>query len=219
MVTTSQDTKTPESNRRERRKEETRSLLLHTAMKLFAKKGIFDTTVEEITEAADVGKGTFFNYFPSKEAILEALAERQLALVQKAVEQAQSATSIRPILRELFHSMSSTGPARSQLMFRSLLGTALTNRLMLQLVQRIHLKARERVAMILERGQQLGEVRRDREPIELARLLQHVLFGTLTIWCIGQPSDIEEWLDKSLELYFRGVAPEAASAEAARSAL
>ena len=51
------------SDRRERRKEETRRLILETAMKLFEKKGVFATTVEEITETADIGKGTFFNYF------------------------------------------------------------------------------------------------------------------------------------------------------------
>src|SRR6516162_2099426 len=87
--------------RRERRKVETRRQIFQAAMKLFEKKGIFNTTVEEITQAADVGKGTFFNYFPSKEAILSALAERQLGVINNALEKAGSARSIRPVLMEM----------------------------------------------------------------------------------------------------------------------
>src|SRR6266545_4252189 len=90
-----------ELGRRERRKEETRRQIVQAAMKLFEKKGIFGTTVEEITEAADVGKGTFFNYFPAKEAILSALAERQLGVINQAVEKAEDAETVRPILKQM----------------------------------------------------------------------------------------------------------------------
>jgi hypothetical protein len=57
-------------DRRQRRSAETRERLFHAAVRLFAEKGFAETTVEDITNAADVGKGTFFNYFPSKEHIL-----------------------------------------------------------------------------------------------------------------------------------------------------
>ena len=57
----------PPSSRRVRRSAETRERLFRTALDLFARKGFSETTVEDITEAADLGKGTFFNYFPSKE--------------------------------------------------------------------------------------------------------------------------------------------------------
>ena len=40
------------------------------ALGLFAERGFMETTVEDVTEAADVGKGTFFNYFPTKEHVL-----------------------------------------------------------------------------------------------------------------------------------------------------
>src|SRR5512142_1751846 len=84
--------------RRERRKEQTRRQIFAAAMKLFEKKGIFGTTVEEITRAADVGKGTFFNYFPTKEATLTVLTERQLGILARAAEQAKTASSVRPII-------------------------------------------------------------------------------------------------------------------------
>jgi AcrR family transcriptional regulator len=61
-------------SRRERKKTETRQRLLEAAWQLFQDRGYEHTTVAEITEAADVGKGTFFNYFPTKEEIVDEIA-------------------------------------------------------------------------------------------------------------------------------------------------
>jgi AcrR family transcriptional regulator len=61
-------------SRRERKKQKTRQRLLERAWDLFQERGYDDTTVEDITEAADVAKGTFFNYFATKEAILDEIA-------------------------------------------------------------------------------------------------------------------------------------------------
>ena len=83
-------------------------------MALFAKRGILNTTVEDITEAADVGKGTFFNYFPSKEHVLGVLLEGQLAKVAEAQAAAESGKhAIREVLRR-FMGRIVEEPARSQ---------------------------------------------------------------------------------------------------------
>ena len=60
-------------HRVQRRKAATRERLVRSASALFAKHGIYSTTVEDITEAADVGKGTFYEQFPSKTAIIRHL--------------------------------------------------------------------------------------------------------------------------------------------------
>ena len=69
------------TDRRQRRSEENRARIFEAAVKLFAKHGFTNVTVEQITEAADVGKGTFFNYFPTKEHLLVAMAELRKDLV------------------------------------------------------------------------------------------------------------------------------------------
>ena len=76
----------PASDRRQRRSAETRERLFRSALELFGQKGFAETTVEDITEAADVGKGTFFNYFPSKDHILLAFGEMQLSKLESAIE-------------------------------------------------------------------------------------------------------------------------------------
>ncbi|MBB5443780.1 MULTISPECIES: TetR/AcrR family transcriptional regulator [unclassified Paraburkholderia] len=58
-----------------RRKRETRARLLDAALELVAAKGLSSVTINEITEAADVGFGSFYNHFESKEGIFTALIE------------------------------------------------------------------------------------------------------------------------------------------------
>lgn len=58
-----------------RRKRETRARLLEAALRLMAEKGMEGVAINEITEAADVGFGSFYNHFESKEAIYLALTD------------------------------------------------------------------------------------------------------------------------------------------------
>src|SRR6202048_3189290 len=77
---------TTSPDRRQRRSSQIRERLFRAALDLFAQHGFADTTVEDITNAADLGKGTFFNYFPSKDHLLLAFAEMQLAKLQSIVD-------------------------------------------------------------------------------------------------------------------------------------
>ena len=58
-----------------RRKRETRSRLLDAALRLMSEKGMEGVAINEITEAADVGFGSFYNHFDSKDAIYAALMD------------------------------------------------------------------------------------------------------------------------------------------------
>lgn len=71
-------------NRRDRKKEQTRLHLLQIARVRFARHGIYATRVEDITEAADVAKGVFYNYFPSKNRLIAELLSQGVQLLEQS---------------------------------------------------------------------------------------------------------------------------------------
>ena len=66
-----------------------RSELIATAQHLFYTKGYETTSVSDIIDSVGVAKGTFYYYFDSKQAILEAiideLMDQSMAILQKIV--------------------------------------------------------------------------------------------------------------------------------------
>lgn len=74
-------------SRMERKKAKTKETIFQTAVELFLQKGYDQTTVDEIAEKADVAKGTFFNYFPTKDAILYYLSEQRLTLLTNLLDE------------------------------------------------------------------------------------------------------------------------------------
>ncbi len=91
------ETDTTEAQSRwDRRREQTHRRLLAAAERLFGTQGFDATTVEEIADAADVAKGTFFNYFSSKEALLGELLYRRIEPLLSALP-AGDATAVERI--------------------------------------------------------------------------------------------------------------------------
>lgn len=64
------DTEVPEAGLRERKKQQTRELILRVSLDLFEEKGYAATTIPEIAERADVSPRTVSSYFPAKEDLV-----------------------------------------------------------------------------------------------------------------------------------------------------
>src|SRR6266568_8011907 len=64
------DSPMPRASLRERKKEQTRVDIVRAAVKLFRERGYETTTVDDIVDAANYSRSTFFRYFGSKEDVL-----------------------------------------------------------------------------------------------------------------------------------------------------
>jgi AcrR family transcriptional regulator len=87
-----------ELGRRERKKQQTRQLLLDTAARLFTERGYAATSVADIAEAADVSKRTFFLHFPTKEDVLFSDGNARLDLALRVIEERDPSDSLREVL-------------------------------------------------------------------------------------------------------------------------
>jgi AcrR family transcriptional regulator len=195
----------PSPDRRERRQTETRERLFRAALKLFGERGFFETTVEDITEAADVGKGTFFNYFPTKEHVLSAFGELQVGKIEAAIHEARTTEFPFPdLFRRLVHALMYE-PARSAAFLRSVIIANLSS----EFVRR-HLCAkmghgRQMLAEFLTIGQERGDVRRDVDALELARSVQEGFFGAMLLWCMNDGSQLQTWYQPLFRLLWSGL--------------
>ncbi|MDJ1475224.1 TetR/AcrR family transcriptional regulator [Bacillus sp. LS15-K4] len=71
---------------RETRKKELKELIFLKAVQLFQERGYENVTVQDITTACGIAKGTFFNYFPKKENILLFLGDSQIDLWNESLK-------------------------------------------------------------------------------------------------------------------------------------
>lgn len=197
----------PSPGRRQRRSAEIRERLFRAALALFGKKGFAETTVEDITEAADVGKGTFFNYFPSKDHILLAFGEMQLGKLEAAIDTARRTNEPMPqFLRSLGVRMTQE-PTRNPEIIRALLqaylSTTPVREAMLGLQKRMLALHTEMIRI----GQEQGAIRGDLPAEEIAYVFRQTIFGTLLIWSLYGDATLHSRIESAFNLLWTGMAP------------
>ena len=89
-------------NRQRRRTDATHQKLLDAARAVFAEKGMDLARIDEISERADVGKGTFYYHFKGKPQIIKELIKNILGELVAAIEEkCRDASDIQSLLHNL----------------------------------------------------------------------------------------------------------------------
>jgi AcrR family transcriptional regulator len=91
------------SDRRSRKRRATRQGISNVATRLFMQRGFDHVTVDEIAEAADVGRMTVFNHFPRKEDMFFDLDEDGREVLREALRQRNPHVAPIDALRLLAH--------------------------------------------------------------------------------------------------------------------
>jgi AcrR family transcriptional regulator len=198
--------------RRERKKREARRRIYDAAFALFLEKGFDATTVDQIAQRADVGKGTVFNYFPRKTSFLAALAGDWTArLIEEFGPAPAWRGSTRAQLERAFRFLADLG-ARNPGLARLALAESLG---------RLHGAGGSGSAavegpirdfqgitrFVLRRGQERGDVRPDVEPEHAAELVESAFFRTLAhrLRDGGRRAAMHGELAAKLDIIFEGL--------------
>ena len=198
-----------ELTRRERKKEETKGRIAEVALELFRKNGVEDTTVEEICAKADVAKGTFFNYFPRKEAVFAFLSESWVEAAEQQIADAliKGAPAFKKV-RDVFVAI-----ARFHEEDR-----VLSKHMALEWTREKYEPTNELCRRwdalglhVMQQLQQKGELRKDVDPARAQRILEDVYHGTIMQWLESPepPFPLTDELRKRLDLAVQGLAPRA----------
>jgi AcrR family transcriptional regulator len=194
--------------RRERRAAETRMRIFRSALMLITERGLPNVTVEDITEAADVGKGTFFNYFATKDQVLGVMAEIQIGKINAAVAAGLDGNlPTQNVLRQLTQQLS-VEPGRSPALARALLSSFLGSESVREIVKRTMLEGRKRVGELISAGQQRGEINPRLKKEKVAMQFFQSVMGTVLIWSLHETPALSSLIDDSFQHFWRSVAIE-----------
>jgi len=195
------------AGRRQRRSQEIRERLFRAALELFGQKGFAQTTVEDITERADVGKGTFFNYFPSKDHILLAFGEMQIGKLELAVAAARETHQpMAEFLRALVTRLTQE-PIRNPAIIRALLQAYLSTTPVRKGMMDVQKRIQSLFTQLIQLGQERGEIRPDLPGEEIAYVFRQTIFGTLLIWSLYGDATLPSRIDSAFRVLWTGMAP------------
>ncbi|GAB4556847.1 MAG: TetR family transcriptional regulator FadR [Anaerolineae bacterium] len=165
--------------RREEQKRQRRLRICRSALDLFREKGFEKTTVEEIARHAGVAKGTFFNYFETKEDVLLYLGEQQIGGLH-ALTWAAEAPQSSPLdrIQHLLLSLARRAEEDRELV-RLVVNHALR---VADLAQDARFGFRALVSLLIAQAQRAGQIRSDISPEIIAGWLEGSYFYELFQW-------------------------------------
>lgn len=191
-------------SKREIKKIQSKKAIIHSAIELFAKKGLKDTSIADIMQDANLGIGTFYNYFQSKDDLLSSL------LIKLAMD-----------IRQHYLDSLSTKQTQAQILEGLVLYTATLldrNRFILPLFMRAVDKSaltiqppasikkplpfKDIFDEIIQAGQNNGEFRQDM-PAEIITEMFHALFQSASFSSL--PIKYQDNIHYKLNLILSGI--------------
>jgi AcrR family transcriptional regulator len=195
----------PGEGRRQRRAAETRIRLFRCALQLIAERGFPNVTVEDITEAADVGKGTFFNYFETKDHVLGVMPEIQLGKMREAVSvTGQGKQTIHSVLHRLMLRLAEE-PGRSPELARALISSFLASKSVRKMIVGNMMEGHKMIAEVVAAGQKRGEINPRLQKEKVATQLMQAQMGTILLWSAHGESSLKEWIEDSFQHFWRAI--------------
>jgi AcrR family transcriptional regulator len=184
--------------RRERKKQELRERIVDAANTLIAQQGLAQTTVDQIAELADIAQATFFNYFPTKAAVVDALVERLIDQFNEVVDQAHHAEgSVVPKIEALFLLTAELTESQHRTLRDIIAETVRSPRPSPEQSLR---RMRALFADDIAAGQERGEVRSDKSAEALADAVLGIYVSVLLFWSAGAGYPVGDRLRSSARL-------------------
>ncbi|HYL57910.1 MAG TPA: TetR/AcrR family transcriptional regulator [Candidatus Acidoferrales bacterium] len=206
---------------REEKKAEQRRAILNTAAALFRKRGYEATRVRDIVERLRISEVTFFNYFPTKDAVIMAFAVEMLdvsiATVKRELERHDRSVSerIRSVIRQWATSWDEDPEFHGLVAKQSGLMTDATG-----ILREKGLQLYRQYERLFAEGQKRGEIRADQKPLHLAEMMEGMLILIAGNWVSGwwgsRSYPLEKRFMNAMDVFLEGCAAPAPAKSRAR---
>lgn len=195
---------------REKKKQDTKNRIFEVSGRLFKEKGFENTTIDEITKEVGIAKGTFFNYFPTKESLLLYFREQKHELIRDLLDAERSKDvptkeKIRNFLVRLAESYEKDKEL-TKLFIVEYRRYVVHSGLKPDDENSMHYRFTRILHNLLEEGSENGEIKADTDLKVAAEILGVVYFHTLIVW-LRSENDLSFSRDISakIELLFEGI--------------
>ena len=203
------------SSRRERKKAANRERIVRAGIELFGKHGIDAVTVDRIAEAADVGKGTVYNYFQTKEEVVVAfmvdLERRVQARLRRTIGRDGSLeTVLADFIRHQFRLKKPHHAFVRVFLARMFTESAAFLPYLVEMQKVIDPPLEELFGGLQRRG----VIRQDANIPSVVQAFKTMHFGLTAVWAVEGPPfhGTEQMIDANVKLFCEGLAPRRGSA-------
>ena len=165
---------------REKQKAELHQLIYEVSLQLFRTKGYEATTIDAIVGKAGIAKGTFFNYFKSKDTVILEWY-RHLMKDTLVWAKAQEYKSIKDAILLPIDEMARRAEAEP-LLIAAKVSSSFTSPLLNDEEQQFDEELSDYFKNLIKQGQHNGEIGKQHQPTLMAATILAVISGTGYEW-------------------------------------
>jgi len=197
-------------NRRERNKARNLKRIIWASYRLFARKGLFRTRLKDISEEADVGKGTIYTYFKTKSDLITHLSINAFGeLLGYCTKEITGTKDPDELLQKLINAhFSFFARRRSLFPFLFFVRGAIQqdfSKLDIRKIESSYKKYIDFLEEVLDSGVKSGTFRAS-SPVIQAYILEGLIMGFISQWIINKrKGNLVNQADTVVETFFYGV--------------
>ena len=173
------------------------NVIREAAEKVFADKGFAGATMQDIAREAGLSAGAIYRYFPSKEALIEALSADQAAQMAAVVESIRSKGDTAAVLHSLadtfFRPLEDPDGFLDQCIEFELTSEARRNPQIRAARNRSYASMVQAFTAVIRRGQAEGVINKSIDPDSTARLMIAAFEGLTMQLAAGEPVNVRKY--------------------------
>ncbi len=195
---------------REQKKLKNKNAILQAAISLFNENGFENTSIEQISRAAGVGKGTVYSYFQTKKDIIKGFCEYEFDLIHS--ELVARSNQEAPVLEQMliiymteFKQVTQNREFGRMYMRESMFPDDIDLESNLEMENKYF----SLLFPIFKKGQERGELREDLELLHITAHFYSLFVIIISAWYTGriQKEDVEQVMSSMFQQALQGLQP------------
>jgi len=196
------------TTRRERKKRETRDKIFSSAIKLFKTYGFEATTIDMISEEADVARGTIFLHFTSKEAILANWGYERLHEIEERRSEWDFGDDCKAKVLRIYKIMNEVTITNFDFI-KVVVESSMKHRKVLENEKNMYFELRQLFADLIEEAQEKGQLKSKFNSLVAANMLENIYYNALYDWVRSEGAwALEEIMEEKVSIVFEGLVVE-----------